>query len=68
MFQKIIAFVIFFQLVSCAELNQVIQTLPNATLSNAQIADGLKQALDKGITEQVSLLAVKDGFYKNEMV
>jgi hypothetical protein len=68
MTKKIIAFVLLLQLFSCAELNQVIQTLPSQDLSNAQIAGGLKQALDKGITEQVSLLAVKDGFFKNEMV
>lgn len=68
MSKKIILLFLSFQLLSCAELNQVIQTLPNQGLTNEQIAEGLKQALDKGITEQVSLLAVKDGFYKNEMV
>ena len=68
MSKKVILLFLLFQLLSCAELNQVIQTLPNQGLTNEQIAGGLKQALDKGITEQVSLLAVKDGFYKNEMV
>ncbi len=68
MFKKIIVLLVLFQLSSCAELNKVVQSLPNETLTNAQIADGLKQALDKGITEQVSLLSAKDGFFKNEMV
>lgn len=68
MYNKFLVFILLFQLFSCAELNQVIQTLPNQELSNAQIAGGLKQALDKGITDQVSLLAKTDGFYKNEMV
>ncbi len=68
MTKKIILFVVFFQFISCAELNQVVQNLPSQGLTNEQIAGGLKQALDKGITEQVSLLAKKDGFYKNEMV
>jgi hypothetical protein len=66
--KKIISLLVLFQLISCAELNQVIQNMPNQALTNKQIAEGLKQALEKGITEQVSLLAVKDGFYKNEMV
>lgn len=56
------------QLGACAELQQVVNTMPNSTLSNADIASGLKQALEKGITDQVSLLAVKDGFYKNDYV
>jgi hypothetical protein len=68
MVKKIIPLFVLFQLISCAELNQVIQNMPNQALTNEQIAGGLKQALEKGITEQVSLLAVKDGFYKNEMV
>ncbi|MGL4385318.1 MAG: DUF4197 domain-containing protein [Flavobacterium sp.] len=32
------------------------------------IAAGLKEALNKGITEQVSKLTQVDGFYKNELV
>jgi hypothetical protein len=68
MTKRIIVFVLLLQFLSCAELNQVVQNLPSQELTNEQIAGGLKQALDKGITEQVSLLAVKDGFYKNDMV
>ncbi|MFK5878926.1 MAG: DUF4197 domain-containing protein [Flavobacteriaceae bacterium] len=37
-------------------------------LTNIDIGNGLKEALDKGITEQVLKLAVKDGFYKNDLV
>jgi hypothetical protein len=37
-------------------------------LSQDQIGKGLKEALDKGIQEQVSQLAKPDGFFKNEMV
>ena len=59
---------IILQLSACAELQQVVNTMPNPTLNNADIANGLKQALEKGITDQVSLLAVKDGFYKNDYV
>ena len=37
-------------------------------LSQDQIGEGLKEALDHGIKNQVSKLTAKDGFYKNELV
>ncbi|MFW0737074.1 DUF4197 domain-containing protein [Flavobacterium sp. T12S277] len=36
--------------------------------SGVDIASGLKEALNKGITKQVSKLTAEDGFYKNEAV
>jgi len=36
--------------------------------SSLDIAAGLKEALNKGVTEQVSKLTALDGFYKNEAV
>lgn len=54
---------------SCAELQQVVNQLPqNGPLSNDQIASGLRQALDFGIEKQVTKLTKKDGFFKNELV
>lgn len=55
---------------SCAELQQVVNSLPQqgGVLSNTDIAAGLRQALDFGIDKQVSKLTLQDGFYKNEMV
>ncbi len=53
---------------SCAELQQVVNSLPQEGLSNEQIASGLKQALDKGIDQEVSKLMQPDGFYKDQMV
>lgn len=55
---------------ACAELQQVVNQLPQSTgvLSNADIASGLRQALNLGIDKQVSLLTQKDGFFKNELV
>lgn len=38
------------------------------TSSNTDISAGLKEALNKGITEQVSKLTATDGFYRNEAV
>ncbi|MET2985661.1 DUF4197 domain-containing protein [Aureibaculum conchae] len=58
--------IVFFS--SCAELQQVVNELPNGTLTNADIASGLRQALDKGIDEQVKKLTLEDGFYKNDLV
>lgn len=39
-----------------------------SNLSQDKVAQGLKEALDKGIEKQVSKLTQKDGFYKNELV
>lgn len=40
----------------------------NMGLSQEQIGNGLKQALDNGIKNQVTKLTAQDGFYKNELV
>ncbi|HKX87196.1 MAG TPA: DUF4197 domain-containing protein [Flavobacterium sp.] len=54
----------------CAEMQQVINQLPQTQgiLSQAEIASGLKEALNNGIDKQVVKLTAIDGFYKNEMV
>lgn len=39
-----------------------------SSLSNAEIGNGLKAALQEGVTKQVSKLTAEDGFYKNEAV
>jgi len=68
--RKIILILVIFQLTACAELQQVVNTFPqgNIGLSNADIAAGLRQALDNGIDKQVSKLTKTDGFYRNELV
>ncbi|PCI36220.1 MAG: hypothetical protein COB60_00425 [Flavobacteriaceae bacterium] len=71
MIRRIVMLMLVLQCTACAELQQVINQLPiegNTGLGNAQIAAGLKQALDNGITKQVSTLALKDGFNKNSLV
>ncbi|KAA1246049.1 DUF4197 domain-containing protein [Aquimarina sp. RZ0] len=70
---RIFIVLVIFQLVSCAELQQVIESLPQETtgaigLSNVDIGNGLRQALDKGIDKQVTKLTQKDGFFRNELV
>jgi hypothetical protein len=55
---------------SCAELQQVASQYPqiNTTISNTDIAAGLKEALNNGISKQVLKLTVTDGFFRNEAV
>lgn len=60
-------------ILSCAELQQVASQYPElgqigSTVSNADISAGLKEALNNGISKQVSKLTVTDGFFKNEAV
>lgn len=53
----------------CAEMQQIGNQLPGIlNQGNVDIAGGLKEALNKGITQQVSKLTATDGFYKNQMV
>ena len=54
--------------VSCAEMQQVINQLPQTQNMGLDISGGLKEALNKGITLQVSKLTATDGFYRNELV
>jgi hypothetical protein len=58
-------------LLSCAEMQQVIDQLPQGTgigITQYDIANGLKEALDNGIDKQVTKLTATDGFYRNEAV
>jgi len=68
--KPLIALVTFITFWSCAELQQVVNQLPQGTsgIGNEEIASGLRQALDFGIEKQVSKLNQTDGFYKNELV
>lgn len=54
----------------CAELQQIADQIPSemGTVSNTEIASGLRQALNFGIEKQVSTLTREDGFFKNELV
>lgn len=53
----------------CAELQQVATQLPGILAEgNVDIASGLKEALNNGISKQVTKLTATDGFYKNQMV
>jgi hypothetical protein len=67
MLKRILLIAVIFQFSACSELQQVINQLPNGAITNDQIAGGLKEALNNGITNQVTKLTVDDGFYKNEL-
>ncbi|MCR9264581.1 MAG: DUF4197 domain-containing protein [Flavobacteriaceae bacterium] len=62
--------ILLFQFVGCTELQQVVNQLPQGTtgIGNAEIAQGLREALNMGIEKQVNKLALENGFFKNELV
>ena len=68
MIKRFLVVVFIMQFIACAELQQVVNQLPGNELSNEQIGLGLKEALNNGISNQVNTLAIKDGFFKNELV
>lgn len=63
-------FLTVFMMTSCAELQQVVNQLPESGIlvTETDMADGLRQALNFGIDKQVTKLTQKDGFFKNELV
>lgn len=69
MTKTILALLISYSLLSCAELQQVANQFPELSQTGQlDIAGGLKEALNNGISKQVTKLTAMDGFYKNEAV
>ena len=69
MTKKIFISLFAFTLFGCAEMQQVLDQMPQgAGLSQAEIGNGLKEALNNGISKQVTKLTATDGFFKNEAV
>ncbi len=69
MIKRILILVVAIQFTGCAELQNVVnQVAKSGVLSQEQIGNGLRQALDNGIKNQVSKLTSTDGFYRNELV
>ena len=53
----------------CAELNTLMQSLPSdAPLTEADVASGLKEALEIGSKNASSILSAVDGYYGDAMV
>ena len=72
--KKIVIILLFIPFVGMAQdwqdiLNKVKDKLNQVnTAGTIDIAGGLKEALNNGITKQVTKLTATDGFYKNQMV
>lgn len=68
--KKISLILILLCTVSCAELQTIAdQTMEQSKpISNLEISNGLKQALEKGVEREVSQLTQKNGFYENDAV
>jgi Protein of unknown function (DUF4197) len=66
--KKIALLFAVFAFSSCAEMQQVLNQLPQTQGLGLDISGGLKEALNNGITKQVSKLTATDGFYRNELV
>lgn len=67
--KKIILLLLVFPLSSCVEMQQVINQLPQTQgIVGIDISGGLKEALNNGISKQVTKLTAVDGFYRNEAV
>lgn len=66
------ALMMIFSLSSCDVLQEVAEGALGsggaAALTEGQIGDGLKQALKQGVRKGVDILAVKDGYFKNNAV
>ena len=72
--KKIIMLLLFVPIIATAQLGQLKKIakikVPKITKLTTipDISAGLKEALNNGITKQVSKLTAEDGFYKNELV
>ncbi|WP_310379269.1 DUF4197 domain-containing protein [Flavobacterium sp.] len=67
--KKISILFIVLSLSGCAEMQQVMNQFPQTQgLGLIDISGGLKEALNNGITKQVTKLTAVDGFFKNEAV
>ena len=67
--KKILILIVAVSLSSCAEMQQVLNQLPQTQgIGGVDIAGGLREALNNGISKQVTKLTATDGFYRNEAV
>jgi hypothetical protein len=67
--KKILILTMVFSLFGCAEMQQVMNQFPQTDGAGLiTISGGLKEALNNGISKQVTKLTATDGFYKNEAV
>jgi hypothetical protein len=67
--KKFTLLLVVFAFFGCAEMQQVMNQFPQTQgMGMLDISNGLKEALNNGISKQVTKLTATDGFYKNEAV
>ena len=67
--QIVIVSLLSLLLVSCAELNTIMKSIPtDAPLTETEVIDGLKEALITGSRNASSILSAVDGYYGDELV
>ena len=66
--KKILILLVAISLSGCAEMQQVLNSLPQTQGLGLDISGGLKEALNNGVSNQVSKLTATDGFFRNEAV
>lgn len=65
MIKKIALLLMVLQLTACSELQNIAGTIAESGLTNQQIGNGLKEALNIGISQGADKLALKDGYLKS---
>jgi hypothetical protein len=67
--KKLLILTAVFSFFGCAGMQQLMDQFPKTDgLGKIDISGGLKEALNNGISKQVTKLTATDGFYKNEAV
>lgn len=61
---RLLSLLLIFSLSGCAELQKILDT-GSVPLTNEQIASGLKEALNIGISKGSDVLSSQDGFYRS---
>lgn len=67
MYKSIVLLMLTISLISCdpATLQKVMDTVAAAPLSNLDISNGLKEALQFGVDNSVNYLSAEDGYYRS---
>ena len=68
--KKLLLLALLIPFLGTAQLKKILKKVTTVTTTTANVDYGaaLKEALNKGVTDQVSKLTAVDGFYKNEAV
>ena len=74
MIKYLIGVIFIVSLISCEVINTALQTVDGSNnsskpgLTNDEVISGLKEALNVGIKNSVSLTSITDGFLKNDAI